>query len=165
MALSAELGREREAQRMLDHMASRRFEDLPKDIGYLNALSHLANAAVHLRDRPRAERLYDLLLPYALLNTPNSLYFYDGSASASLARLAALFGWEDRAEDHFQVALAMNDRMEARPALARVAYEYARWLAERQRPARARGEAQRAAKLAGELGMGWLEARAMELAD
>jgi DNA-binding winged helix-turn-helix (wHTH) protein len=165
VALTAELGREREAQRMLDHMAARRFEDLAKDIGYVNALSHLGDAAVLLRDRPRAEQLYALLLPYALLNTPNSLSSYNGSASASLARLAALLGWDDRAEEHFVAALEMNDRLGVRPQVARVSYDYARWLAERQRPGRARGEAQRAAKLAGELGMGWLEARATELAD
>jgi hypothetical protein len=60
--------------------------DIPRDIGYVNALSHLSLVAVQLEDRARAERLYDLLSPYALLNTPNSMLFYEGSASHALAR-------------------------------------------------------------------------------
>ena len=75
---------------ILDQMAARDFEEIPKDIGYVNALAHLGIAAAELGDRIRAERLYGLLLPYALYNTPNSMLFYDGSASHSLALMAGL---------------------------------------------------------------------------
>ena len=54
--------------------------------------------------------------------------------------------------------------MGARPLVAHVGYEYARWLGERRRAARARAEAQRAVQLAAELGMSWLETRAAKLA-
>jgi hypothetical protein len=164
VSLSAELGHEREAQRMLDQMAARSFDDIPKDIGYVNALAHLARAAACLGDRARAERLYELLAPYAAHNTPNSMLFYDGSASFALARLAVSLDLEARADEHFRSALEMNERLGARPFVALVGYEYARWLAEQRRAARARAEAQRAAKLAAELGMGWLEERAAKLA-
>jgi len=165
VSLTAQLGREREARSMLDQMAARDFEDIPKDIGYVNALSHLAIAAAELGDSARAERLYGLLAPYALYNTPNSLLLYEGSASYPLALLAALLGRAERAEEHFQEALAMNERLGARPQIARLGYAYARWLAGRQRSARARSEAAQAAHLAGALGMTWLEARARELAS
>ena len=164
VSLTAQLGHAREARSMLDQMAARDFEDIPKDIGYVNALGHLSVAAAELGDRARAERLYGLLAPYALYNTPNSLLFYEGSASYPLALLAVLLGWSERAEEHFEEALAMNERLGASPQVARVGYAYARWLAGRQRSARARSEAARAARLAHGLGMTWLEARANELA-
>jgi hypothetical protein len=163
VSLTAQLGQEREARSMLDQMAARDFEDIPRDIGYVNALGHLAVATAELCDRARAGRLYGLLTRYALYNTPNSLLFYEGSASYPLALLAALQGFDARAEDHFQQALAMNERLGARPQVARVGYAYARWLDARGSAARARSEAGRAARLAAGLGMSWLEARAGEL--
>jgi DNA-binding winged helix-turn-helix (wHTH) protein len=163
-SLCAQRGEERDARRMFDDLAAGRFEDIPKDLGYVNALSHLAMAAVELRDRSRGERLYVLLAPYALHNTPNTMLVHEGSASHALARLAALLGWQDRADAHFRTALAMNERLGARPQIARVGFEYARWLAVRRRDAQARAEAARAAALAEQLGMGWLAAAAGELA-
>ena len=164
VALAAEIGQTREATRMLDAMAARDFEDLPRDIGYLNALSHLSRAAATLRDRPSAERLYELLAPYADCNTPNSMLFYEGSASHALALLAALLGWDERAEEHFEAAVAANEPLGARPAFARASCDYAHWLVRHRGPARARGPALRAATVAEELGMDWLVARAHEVA-
>jgi eukaryotic-like serine/threonine-protein kinase len=162
-SLCAQRGQARDAQRMFDDMAAGGFEDIPRDLGYVNALSHLAITAAELRDRARAEQLYELLCPYALHNTPNTMLLYEGSASHPLARLAALLGWEERADEHFQTALAMNERLGARPQLARVGYDYASWLSARRRDTRARAQAARAATLAAELGMDWLAARAVQL--
>jgi hypothetical protein len=125
--------------------------DIPRDIGYVNALSHLSLAAVQLEDRARAERLYELLSPYAFHNTPNSMLFYEGSAAHALVRLAALLGRDARVEEHFETALAMNERLGARLQLACVGHEYARFLAERGGVARrdrggSRGEARRLAR-------------------
>ena len=91
------------------------FDDVPKDIGYLNALGYLARAAAALRDRTRAEQLYARLAPYTEFNSPNSMLFYDGPVAHPLALLAALLGWDERAEAHFETALAANERLGARP--------------------------------------------------
>jgi eukaryotic-like serine/threonine-protein kinase len=155
-SMCAQYGPERDAKRLFEDMAAGGFEDIPKDLGYVNALFHLAIAAAELRDRARAARLYELLLPYALYNTPNTMLLYEGSASHPLARLAAVLGFEDRVEEHFETALAMNERLGAQPQIARVRYDYARWLSARREDARARAEAARAAALASELGMIWL---------
>ncbi|HKC52439.1 MAG TPA: hypothetical protein VKF60_16735, partial [Myxococcota bacterium] len=164
VALCAELGHERDARRMFETMSARDFADVPRDIGYLNALAHLARAAVLLADFQRAERLYERLAPYALFNTPNSLLFYEGSASHALAGVAAALGWDERAEAHFETALHQNERFGARPQLARSALEYAQWLARRRGAGRARPVAARAARLASELGMDWVGAAAAPLA-
>jgi DNA-binding winged helix-turn-helix (wHTH) protein/tetratricopeptide (TPR) repeat protein len=164
VALLAQLGEHGEAKRMLEGMLAD-CEDIPKDIGYVNALAHLSFAVAELSDRERAGTLYRLLAPYALHNTPNSMLLYEGSASHPLARLAALLGDDARAEEHFETALAHDERLGARPQLARVGYDWARFLAERRSAARARTEADRAARLAGDLGMGWLASSARELAE
>ena len=91
------------------------------------------------------------------------MLFYDGSASHALALLAALLELDERAEAHFETALEMNESLGARPSSRASTYEYARWLAQERGAARAREEAQRAAKLAAELGMGWLVERAREV--
>jgi hypothetical protein len=164
VALAAELGQTREATRMLDAIAARDFEDVPKDIGYLNAHGYLSRAAAALRDRTRAEQLYARLAPYAEFNSPNSMLLYEGPVAQPLALLATLLGWDERAEAHFEMALAANERLGARPHLARATCDYAHWLASHRGVARARGPALRALKLAQELGMDWLVARAGEVA-
>src|SRR5258706_13331885 len=115
VALCAELGHERDARPMFEAMSARDFADVPRDIGYLNALAHLARAAVLLADFRRAERLYERLAPYALFNTPNSLLFYHGSASHALAGVAAALRWDERAGAHFETALRPNERVGGRP--------------------------------------------------
>jgi len=163
VALAAELGREREARSMLDAMAARDFENLPKDLGYLCALTHLARAAALLDDRARCERLYGLLAPYAELNTPNTMLFYEGSASHPLALCAATVGWQDRVRPHFEAAVAMNEQMGALPLLARTKFDFAGWLATTGDRA-FREVAHDAESLAASLHMGWLAERARELA-
>jgi DNA-binding winged helix-turn-helix (wHTH) protein len=160
--LAAEIDDRDGARRMLDTMAARDFDDIAKDIGYLNALHHLALAAAILGDRPRAERLYELLAPYPNHNTPNNMMFYEGSASYALALLAEALD-DGRAGQHFEDAIAMNERIGMRPQVARVCYSYALWL--KKQPARAQqaqaGElAARARSLAEALGMNWLVERA-----
>jgi hypothetical protein len=135
---------------------------VPKDIGYLNALGYLARAAASARPHARGSGS-TRAAPYAHCNTPNSMLFYEGSTSHPLALLAALLGWDERAEAHFETAIAANESMGARPALARATCEYAHWLGPHRGPARARGPALRAATLAQELGMDWVVASAREL--
>src|SRR5262249_25517908 len=154
-SLAAELGREREARSMLDTLAARDFEDIPKDLAYLCALTHLSHAAYRLADRPRAERLYALLEPYAALNTPNTLLFSEGSASHPLALLAQTVDRPERAEAHFEAAVELNARMGAWPLRARALFDQAAWLVARG-DRRARERAREAESLAAELHMNWL---------
>jgi hypothetical protein len=161
---AADSGQLAAAQRMLDTMAARNFEDVPRDIGYLNALYHLGLAAAIVGDRVRAGRLYELLAPYPQHNTPNNMMMYEGSVSYPLARLAALLE-DGRAQRHFEDALAMNERMGMQPALARVSYAYAEWL--KNQPGRDAPRcaelAARARAIAERLGMRWLAERAARL--
>jgi hypothetical protein len=153
------------AQRMLDTMAARNFEDIPRDISYLNALFHLGLAAAIVGDRPRAARLYELLAPYPNHNTPNNMMMYEGSVSYALARLAALLD-DPRAPRHFEDAIAMNERMSMQPALARVTFAYASWLKgrpEREAQARSTELASRARSIAEKLGMSRLAEQAARL--
>jgi hypothetical protein len=162
---AADSGQLAAAQRMLDTMAARNFEDIPRDIGYLNALYHLGLAAAIVGDRVRAARLYEMLAPYPRHNTPNNMMMYEGSVSYPLARLAALLG-DARARGHYEDALAMNERMGMQPALARVSFAYAEWLKQqpgRDAQARSAELAARARATAEKLGMTWLAERAARL--
>jgi DNA-binding winged helix-turn-helix (wHTH) protein/tetratricopeptide (TPR) repeat protein len=164
---AAEAGDLDAARRNWQTLARHDFDDVPKEISYLLTLCNSAAVAALLDDKPRAEKLYQLLTPYPHHNTPDLMLFHHGSVSHFLALLAATTGRDNRVEDHFQAALAMNERIEHLPQLARTCYEYAEWL--RARPetsAQERGRAmgRRACELAQRLGMAWLYERARVLA-
>jgi hypothetical protein len=120
-----------------------------------------------LGDGARAEPLYALLEPYAGRNVVvGRAATSNGSASRLLGILAAaMHSWE-LAEGHFISALAMHERMGARPWIARTQLAYAEMLLTR----RARGDKARAGELLGEaaqtadlLGMPVVAQRAREL--
>jgi DNA-binding winged helix-turn-helix (wHTH) protein len=164
---AAEAGDLEAARRNWQPLARRGFDDVPKETTYLLTLCNSAAVAALLDDKPRAEKLYQLLTPYPHHNTPDLMLFHHGSVSHYLALLAATTGRDNRVEDHFQAALAMNERIEHLPQLARTCYEYSDWL--RTRPeasAQERGRAlgKRSCELAQRLGMAWLYERARVLA-
>jgi uncharacterized protein HemY len=85
-----------------------------------------------------------------------------GAASRFLGQLAATMGHWQVAEEHFEEALEMNSRMDARPWLAHTQYQYAHMLLARS----AAGDIERARRLLDEaetssrqLGMRSLESR------
>lgn len=149
---AAALGIRDFAQRVLDSFASRNFEDVPRDLGYLHALCQLALATVHLADRARAEQLYGLLSPYADFNTPDEMSFFAGSVSHFLGLLAASLGRDEKAVEHLEHALAVHERMGTLLVATRTRIELARVLAARKVAASTRrarelaGEAQEAAR-------------------
>src|SRR5207244_1052336 len=59
------LGRKGEARDEFDHVATNDFAGLQRDAVWLGAMSILSELCVVLGDLPRAETLYQLLLPYA----------------------------------------------------------------------------------------------------
>ncbi|MGH9156853.1 MAG: ATP-binding protein [Acidimicrobiales bacterium] len=98
--------------------------------GYVVVLAQLAQLAHAMVDIERAGTLYPLLKPYAdqqiVIGTAVAM---GGSASHHLGLLASTMSRSDLAQDHFEVALAMNARVGAAPLLARTQLEYARVLA------------------------------------
>ncbi|HSD79269.1 MAG TPA: LuxR C-terminal-related transcriptional regulator, partial [Solirubrobacteraceae bacterium] len=84
-----------------------------------------------------------------------------GAADRYLGMLAATLGESDRAEEHFERALALNRRMGGATWVAHTAYEYARLLLARRRRERERAERLlgEAAGLAERIGMAALTSR------
>ncbi len=134
-----EIGRIDEAHQSFDAMARRDFENITRELGYLNALAQLSLVAIGLDDRARAETLYALLRPYPHHNTPTNLGFYQGSVSYFLGLLARLLGRTRDAIGHLEDALVMNTRLGCVPQIARNQLALAGVLAEGDaRGARAR---------------------------
>ena len=151
--LLAETGRGEEARAILDDFAADDFRGLPLDGIWLGAVAYLAEAAAALRDPAHAEALYGLLEPYADRNVAVGWAATSmGSAARHLGLLADLMGRRKEAIAHFESALAMNERMRARPWVAHTRIELARVLS--QRPAGSK----RAAEL---LDAGLAEAQAL----
>jgi DNA-binding CsgD family transcriptional regulator len=142
--LLVEAGRVDEARAAFENMAARPFTDLPKDAYWLATVAVLGEASVLLGDQAHAATLYDLLLPYADRNaSPASSFVPFDPVSYCLGRLATLLDRPDDAARHFEAALAMNERMRARPAGARTQYAYAEMLLRRAAP----GDHERASEL------------------
>ena len=166
--IDGELGRDAEARATFERLASDSFAELSRfPLGSGGGL-HLAELCALLGDARRAAMLYELLLPYAGRNiVAHSEWFLClGSASRFLALLAGTMGRWEAAEHHFEGALAMHLRMEARPLIAHTRREYADMLLAR----RGRGDLHRARELLNEalatyseLGMAHYAAKARAL--
>jgi tetratricopeptide (TPR) repeat protein len=126
--LETRLGRLPEAKRALKHLARGEFSALPFDPEWLYGLSFLAETSALLDEVDTAAVLYDLLLPWAAFNAADAYEGIRGSVSRYLGLLAVtLCRWDDAAH-HFEDALEMNERMGARPWLARTQDDYAHLL-------------------------------------
>ena len=164
--LLVELGRADEARAEFEALA--RLDDLPRDANWLIGVTLLAEVAATLGDAARAEPLYTLLEPFAGRNVVvGRAATCNGSASRLLGILAAAMRSWELAEGHFINALAMHERMDARPWVARTQLAYAEMLLTRRR----RGDRARARALVGDatltaeaLGMPVVAQRAHELA-
>jgi tetratricopeptide (TPR) repeat protein len=161
--LYSELDMEAEARAEFEHLAEYNFSTLPRDALWLGCLSFLADVCAYLGDAARAALLYELLRPYAghTIVVSSAVACY-GAAARYLGILAATMAkWEDAAQ-HFEDALEMNARMNARPWLAYTQYQYAEMLVSRQPRAdrhKAASLLHEALETACELGMHTLEAR------
>jgi class 3 adenylate cyclase len=159
----SDLGLVADARAEFDILAEHDFEDLPLDTVWMGTMTFLVDVCTFLRDGARAEMLYRKLLPFAALNAVvgNAAACY-GSVSRYLGALATtLERWDDAAL-HFEDALAMNARMEARTWLAHTQHQYAAMLLARNNS----GDRERAIELLDaalattrELGMRALEER------
>jgi hypothetical protein len=129
----------------------------------MGTMTYLVDVCTFLHDRLRASSLYRILLPFdganVIIGSGEACY---GAVARYLGSLATtLESWED-AERHFEDALALNARMDARPWLAHTQEQYATMLLARD-GAGGRGRAHAmldaALSTARELGMRSLEGR------
>lgn len=135
--LLCECARPDEAQVQFEQLAAHEFADLPRDASWLNAMAQLSEVCADLGDTRRAAVLYDLLLPYAGRNVVIGFaHACDGAVARHLGLLATTLSRWDEAQQHFENALAMNQRMGARPYVAHTQRAYAEMLL-------ARGESDR----------------------
>ncbi len=129
--LLAETGRGDEAREILDGFAADGFRGIPLDGIWLGAVGYLAETAAALGDATHAQALQDLLEPYADRNVAVGwASTCMGSAARHLGLLADLLGKRKQAIAHFETALAMNERMRARPWVAHTKIELARVLSQ-----------------------------------
>jgi DNA-binding SARP family transcriptional activator len=128
--LLAETGRADDARELLDGFAAEGFRGLPEDGIWLGAVAYLAETAAVLGDATHAAALHDLLEPYADRNVAIGwASTCAGSASRHLGLLADLLGRHDEAVARLETALAMNERMRARPWVVQTQVDLARVLA------------------------------------
>jgi tetratricopeptide (TPR) repeat protein len=127
-----DLGLRDEARVQLDAMAAHDFTDLPRDLIFLQTTATLAEVAWSLGDRPRAERLYDILSPFAAFNAlsgPPPLNVW-GPIPLFLGMLLSTLGRHEEAEHQFTVAIRMCDALNANPLKANTQHVYASMLAD-----------------------------------
>jgi ATP/maltotriose-dependent transcriptional regulator MalT len=164
--LAVELGWDN-ARALFDALAAGEFRDLPVTERLLNTLTLLAEACVELGDQQRAERLYELLLPYA--DRPAAVLVHAihvGAVSHYLGMLATLLERWDDAERQFEHALALNERLGLRPYAAHTRHAWADMLVRRGDAndlERARELNAQALNVAREIGMARLERMATSL--
>jgi class 3 adenylate cyclase/tetratricopeptide (TPR) repeat protein len=132
--IASDLGFDQAAQRAFAEMATAGFV-LAADAKRGLTLSYLSEVCARLGDVPRAEELYDLLLPYrdVTIIAPVATVCC-GSAARYLGMLASVIGDWPRAEEHFAAALAIDERLKAWPWLAHTQYEFAAALLARGTP-------------------------------
>ena len=129
--LLADTGRHDEAREILDNFAADDFRGLPLDGIWLGAMGYLAETAAILGDATHAQVLHDMLEPYADRNVAIGwASACTGSAARHLGLLADLLGKRQQAIAYFETALAMNERMRARPWVANTQVELARVLSQ-----------------------------------
>jgi class 3 adenylate cyclase len=159
----SDLGLVADARAEFDILAEHDFEDLPLDTVWMGTMTFFVDVCTFLQDGARAETLYRKLLPFAGLNAvvSNAAACY-GAVSRYLGALATTLERWDDAQRHFEDALAMNARMDARTWLAHTQQQYAAMLLARNNS----GDRERAIELLDtalattrELGMRALEER------
>lgn len=164
-----ELGDAAGAHAVIEQLGAGRFAAIPFDFDWPFALALLSQAAFTIGAAPRAEVLYDLLLPrsHQVVTSSNAAVCL-GSTSRYLGMLATTLGRFGDAERHFDDADAMNGRLDARPLLAHTKVDRARMhLARHARgdTARARGLLRQAAEAFDELEIPHHAGRARDLLE
>ena len=152
-----EVGNKVEARKEFDEVAKAGFANLSRDPTWFPTLLMLAEVCAFVEDEERAATLYELIAEFADRNGILGLgVACTGSLAHQVAILASTAGRLDEADSHFKAALEANERMGARPFLARTQYKYARMLLKRGEDGDAESAQQllaKALKTAEEIGM------------
>jgi len=130
--LLAEAGDHDDARALIAPMLATGLPEVaPHDDLYFLCVAAAATTIVDLGEPEHAGELYELLAPHAsrvIVAASGALCW--GSVHRFLGPLAALMGNLDRASMHFEAAMAVHERLGARPFLARDRLAFARMLRE-----------------------------------
>ena len=129
---------------------------------WLVATAGNADVCAWLDDQPRAEQLYEALLPYEHLHVHGAHTPYDGPVALPLGRLARTLGRTATAQAHFQTALRMSVEVHSPPYSCISHLELADVLSSTE-PKAARRQVAEAVRLAHRLQMRPTALRAAEL--
>jgi tetratricopeptide (TPR) repeat protein len=132
--VQTELGHAEQAREVLDGLARADFEDLQRDGLWLGTLASLAEVVTRLDDAPRAQALYDLLLPFADRCVVLLSFICEGAVARPLGMLATVMSRYEEAAGHFEAALERNARIASALWVAYTQHDYARMLLLRGRP-------------------------------
>jgi DNA polymerase III delta prime subunit len=122
-----DIGRVRDAARLLGRRADEGFASLPRHQVYSTAVSLWAMVAADIGSERAALPLYELMLPWRNQLVWSGAMGY-GSAEAFLGRLAVTLGADDRARDHFAAASLVHERESVKVWEARNLCARAHWL-------------------------------------
>ena len=162
--LLTELDREAEVREQFEWLAADDFAALVPDLSYTLNLALATESCAYLHDADRAQWLYSAFLPYAERNIVVGIGWASiGAAARYLGLLATTMEQWDDAAAHFEAALEMNQRMGARPWVARTAYDHARMLTMSGRNGRIDELLALAGELANDIGMPVLAQRVAAL--
>jgi hypothetical protein len=123
-----------EARAQVDALRASGF-DYPPDAQWTAIMTNLSLGVSDLQDRSAAAILYERMRPIA--NQADALGVVNcswGSYGQFCGMLAACLGRWDEAERHFTDALAMNERLGARPSIVRTRRAWASMLLDRDAP-------------------------------
>lgn len=131
----AESGRLSEARQQFEQLAVSDFGAVPKDLNWLAIMVMLASVCSTLRDRERAEKLHQLLIPFAarvaIISTAVASW---GAVARFLGLLSTTLERWDEAIAHFEEAEQRHAAMQAPSLLARTRLEHAETLLRAGRP-------------------------------
>jgi class 3 adenylate cyclase/tetratricopeptide (TPR) repeat protein len=131
------------AAAMLDTVATDGFSQVPDDVARPYTFCAAAEAAVGIGDEPRCAQLYELLTPQAGTAASIGTVAYHGAVDRYLGLLALALDRPEAAVGHLEEALAIHERVRARPWTARTQYDLGRALLARGEP----GDSERAVAL------------------
>jgi tetratricopeptide (TPR) repeat protein len=138
-----ELGRGAQARPVLEALAHANFKDIARDALWSLTMAEVCECVSFLGDAPRAELLYELLLPYADRCVVTLAALCMGSVSRSLGLVATTMTRYEEATRHFEAALQMNAQIRSPLWVAHTQHDYAHMLLLRNR----RGDGAKALEL------------------
>ena len=157
----SDVGRLDEAHDLLAPDLATGFTEIPRDEAWLILMLCCASTAATLQDPDASRVLYERLLPYE--GRIAAVYATcSGATARHLGRLATVLGREEEAEAHFEVAMALHERIRAPYWIACTQLDVRDLLVRREGPgdgARARELTERARRTAQERGYLGLLAR------